>query len=128
MHTSLLVFDVQSWLCSISTPGRSHSWSPCAKARMGEGADLPLSQMWIPQLKWKIHILHLIRAQRRHPSISQSWVNWTSWVQILALSLLRDLIQSDFPEFSKLNLHSRVNFLYLKSCCRCTNEQHGKSL
>lgn len=40
MHTSLLVFDVQSWLCSISTPGGSHSWPPCVKASMGEGAGL----------------------------------------------------------------------------------------
>lgn len=57
MHTSLLAFDVHSWLPPISTPGSSHSWPPCVKREVGEGAALLLSQMRIPQLKWKIHLL-----------------------------------------------------------------------
>lgn len=62
MHTSPLVFDVHSWLQPISTPGSSHSWPPCVKRGVGEGAALPLSQMQIPQLKWKIHLLSVMGA------------------------------------------------------------------
>lgn len=62
MHTSLLAFDVHSWLHPISTPGSSHSWPPCVKREVGEGAALLLSQMQIPQLKWKIHLLSVMGA------------------------------------------------------------------
>lgn len=83
-------------------PGREPQLAAMCKGEHGGGSWSPLSQMWIPQLKWKIYILSLIAYSVGITAASQSWVNSESSVFESLVCHLLAVILSKFAEFPQL--------------------------